>query len=241
GTKTGMEGNFLSAGLAPGNYSVSVEAPGFKKFSQTGIPLNANDKLDVGSLQLEVGAVTESIEVSSQAALLKTESVELSGTVTGRQLESIEVNGRSPLDLAKLVPGVVSTTNLAVGGIQGLNNLNVNGERASQNNLSINGIGAVDTGNNGQQTAVLSMDSIQEFKILTGTYQAEYGRSVGAQISLVTKTGSEQFHGSGYWYHRNESLNANTFLNNLRGLPKPLFRYNDPGYTIGGPVYIPKV
>src|SRR5678816_3426712 len=88
GTKTGMEGNFLSAGLAPGNYSVAVEAPGFKKFSQTGIPLNANDKLDVGSLRLEIGAVTESIEVSSQAALLKTESVELSGTVTGRQIEN---------------------------------------------------------------------------------------------------------------------------------------------------------
>ena len=114
GTKTGMEGNFLSAGLAPGNYSVSVEAPGFKKFSQTGIPLDANDKLDVGNLQLEVGAVTESIEVSSHAALLKTESVELSGTVTGRQIENIEVNGRSPLDLAKLVPGVVSTANLRV-------------------------------------------------------------------------------------------------------------------------------
>jgi hypothetical protein len=246
-TKTGTEGNFLSAGLAPGNYSVSIEAPGFKKFSQTGIPLDANDKLDVGSLRLEVGAVTESIEVTSQAALLKTESVELSGIVTGRQLESIEVNGRSPLDLAKLVPGVVSTTNLAVGGIQGLNNLNVNGERASQNNLSINGIGAVDTGNNGQQTAVLSMDSVSEFKILTGTYQAEYGRSIGAQISLVTKTGTEQFHGSGYWYHRNDSLNANTFLNNARPsfgqafVPRPLFRYNDPGYTVGGPIYVPKV
>ena len=179
--------------------------------------------------------------MSSQVALLKTESVELSGTVTGRQIENIEVNGRNPLDLAKLVPGVVSTANFSLAGIGGLNNLNVNGNRGSQNQLTINGIGAVDTGNNGQQTAVLSMDSVQEFKILTGTYQAEYGRSVGAQISLVTKTGTEQFHGSGYWYHRNESLNANTFLNNLRGLPKPLFRYNDPGYTIGGPIYIPKV
>jgi len=246
-TKTGMEGNFLSAGLAPGNYSVSVEAPGFKKFSQTGIPLDANDKLDVGSLRLEVGAVTESIEVTSQAALLKTESVELSGTITGRQIENIEVNGRNPLDMAKLIPGVVSTANFSVGGIGGLNGLNVNGERASQNNLTINGIGAVDTGNNGQQTAVLSIDSVSEFKILTGVYQAEYGRSIGAQISLVTKTGTEQFHGSGYWYHRHDSLNANSFLNNARPsfgqafVPRTLYRYNDPGYTVGGPIYIPKV
>src|SRR5262249_36511549 len=79
------------------------------------------------------------------------------------------------------------------------------------------------------------------FKILTGTYQAEFGRSLGAQISLVTKSGTEQFHGSGYWYHRNESLNANTYINNARGFQRPLFRYNDPGYTIGGPLYIPKV
>ena len=246
-TKTGTEGNFLSAGLSPGNYTVSVEAAGFKKFSQTGIPLDANDKLDVGSLRLEVGAVTESIEVSSQAALLKTESVELSGTITGRQIENIEVNGRNPLDMAKLVPGVVSTTNFSVGGIGGLNGLNVNGERASQNNLTINGIGAVDTGNNGQQTAVLSIDSVSEFKILTGVYQAEYGRSIGAQISLVTKTGTDQFHGSGYWYHRNDSLNANSFINNARPsfgqafAPRTLYRYNDPGYTVGGPIYVPKV
>src|SRR5689334_4541811 len=212
-TTTGAEGSFLAAGLFPGTYSVSVESPGFKKFSKIAIPLDANDKLDVGNLVLEVGAVTESVEVSSQVALLQTESVERSATITGHQIENIEVNGRNPLDLAKLIPGVVSTANFSLGGIGGLNNLNVNGERASQNNLTINGISAVDTGNNGQQTAVLSIDSISEFKMLTGTYQAEYGRSIGAQIALVTKTGSEQFHGSGYFYHRNDSLNANSFLN----------------------------
>src|SRR5690242_6844547 len=246
-TKTGMEGDFRSAGLLPGTYSVSIEAPGFKKLSRAAIPLYANDKLDIGSLQLEIGAVTESIEVTSQAALLKTESVELSGVITGKQIENIEVNGRNPLDLAKLVPGVVSTASFALGGIGGLGNLNVNGERGSQNQLTINGIGAVDTGNNGQQSAVLSMDSVQEFKILTGTYQAEYGRSIGAQISLVTKSGTDDFHGSGYWYHRHDSLNANSFLNNARPsfgqafAPRSLYRYNDPGYTVGGPIYIPKV
>ena len=117
----------------------------------------------------------------------------------------------------------------------------MNGARPSQNQLSINGIGNVDTGNNGGMNVSVSTDSIAEFKMLTGSYQAEYGRSVGGQIALVTKSGTDQFHGSGYWYHRNDSLNANTFLNNVRGLAKPLFRYNDPGYTIGGPVYIPKV
>ena len=117
----------------------------------------------------------------------------------------------------------------------------MNGARPSQNQLSINGIGNVDTGNNGGMNVTVSIDSIAEFKILTGSYQAEYGRSVGGQITVVTKSGTDQFHGSGYWYHRNDSLNANTFLNNVRGLAKPLFRYNDPGYTIGGPIYIPQV
>ena len=239
--KTAADGTFLFAGLLPGTYSVSVEAMGFKKLSRPNIPLDANDKLAVGDLALEVGAVTESIEVTANAALLQTQSVERSATITGTQVENIEVNGRNPLDMAKLIPGVVSTANFSVGGIGGLNGLSVNGERASQNQLTINGIGDVDTGNNGQQNVVVSTDAISEFKILTGTYQAEYGRSNGAQIALVTKTGSEEFHGEGYWYHRNDSLNSNSFLNNARGLSRPLYRYNDPGYNIGGPVYIPKI
>ena len=242
-TKTSADGTFLVAGLLPGSYTVTVEAMGFKKLSRPGIPLDANDKLAIGDLALEVGAVTESIEVSAETALLQTQSVERSATITGTQVENIEVNGRNPLDLSKLVPGVVSSANFSVGGINGLNGLNVNGQRASQNQLTINGIGDVDTGNNGQQNVVISMDAVAEFKILTGTYQAEYGRSIGAQISLVTKSGSEQFHGEGYWYHRNDSLNANSFLNNARTpfLARPLFRYNDPGYNVGGPIYIPKI
>ena len=136
----------------------------------------------------------------------------------------------------------------AVGNAaNGANNFTANGTRPSQNQVSINGIGDVDTGNNGGMNVSVSNDSIAEFKVLTAAYQAEFGRSAGAQVQLVTKSGTAEFHGSGYLYHRNEGLNANTFLNNIRpqfGLavtPKPLFRYNDPGYTIGGPVYIPKV
>lgn len=113
-TKTGAEGAFLSAGLLPGNYTISVEATGFKKLSRSEIPLDANDKLDVGNLQLEIGSLTESVEVSAEAALLQTESVERSATVSGKQIENIEVNGRNPLDLAKLIPGVVSTANFSL-------------------------------------------------------------------------------------------------------------------------------
>lgn len=242
--KSGADGNFTFAGLLPGNYSMTIEAPGFKKLLRPGIALDANDKLALGDAVLEVGNVADSIEVSAQTVLLQSESVERSATISGKQIENLETNGRNPLDMAKLVPGVTFTTgtSYAVGNSgTGANTFSVNGSRPSQNQLTINGIGDVDTGNNGGMNVSVSIDSIAEFKILTGSYQAEYGRSVGGQISLVTKSGTEQFHGSGYWYHRNESMNANTYLNNVRGLQRPLFRYNDPGYTIGGPIMIPKV
>jgi hypothetical protein len=243
-TKTSAAGDFSIAGLLPGNYSVAVEAAGFKKLNRSDISLDANDKLSVGDLTLEVGSLTDSIEVVGTTALLQTESVERSATVTATQIANIEVNGRNALDMAKLVPGVQFTTgtSYAVGSSSnGANDFTVNGARPSQNQLSINGIGNVDTGNNGGMNVAVSIDSVAEFKILTGSYQAEYGRSAGGQIAVVTKSGTEEFHGSGYLYHRNDGLNANTYINNVRGLAKPLFRYNNPGYTIGGPIFIPKV
>jgi Carboxypeptidase regulatory-like domain/TonB-dependent Receptor Plug Domain len=248
--KTSSDGTFTVAGLMPGNYSIMVEAPGFKRLNRSSITLDANDKLAIGDLVLDVGAVTESVEVSAQTVVLQTESVERSATIGTQQIENIETNGRNPLDMAKLVPGVSFTngTSYAVGSSgTGANTFTVNGTRPSQNQLSLNGIGNVDTGNNGGMNVSVSNDSISEFKVLTGSYQAEYGRSAGAQISVVTRSGSDQFHGSGYWYHRNDSMNANSFLSNARPslgqafLPRPLFRYNDPGYTIGGPIYIPKL
>ena len=242
--KTNGTGDFFTPGLQPGSYSISVESPGSRNWSARRSRSMLTKSSRLATLTMEVGAVTESIEVTAQAALLQTESVERSNAITGKQVENIEVNGRNALDMAKLVPGVQFTTgtSYAVGSSgTGANNFTVNGARPSQNQLSINGIGNVDTGNNGGMNVSVSIDSIAEFSILTGSYQAEYGRSVGGQINMVTKSGSDNFHGSGYWYHRNDSLNANTFLNNARGLAKPLFRYNDPGYTVGGPVYIPHV
>ena len=240
-SKTNDQGDFLFPALQPGNYTLAIEAQGFKKLERANIPLDAADKLALGDLTLQVGALTEAVSVEADAALLQTESVERSETVTTKQIENIEVNGRNPLDLAKLVPGVVDTANFSVGGVGGLSGIQVNGSRGTENQLMINGIGDIDTGANGSQNVTISLDSMAEFKILTGMYQAEYGRNAGAQISMVTKSGTSQFHGSGYWYHRHDDLNANTFINNVRGLPRNLFRFNDPGYTVGGPVYIPKL
>src|SRR5258708_6715381 len=238
-SKTDMEGRFIFTNLLPGRYAITVDSQGFKKVERTDINLLANDKLSVGVITMDIGSVTEAIQVSAQAVQLKTESAERSEAMTGVELENIAVNSRSYLQLVGILPGVVSTANLGTGGPGGLGKISANGARFDQNNLTLNGLGNVDTGNNGDQLATVSLDAVQEFKVLSGTYQAEYGRSSGAQISVVTKSGTTEFHGSGYWFHRHEGLNANNWKNNRDGLQRNLFRFNDLGYTIGGPVYIP--
>ncbi|PYT16232.1 MAG: hypothetical protein DMG59_11055 [Acidobacteria bacterium] len=228
-TVTDLEGRFVFPQVLPGTYTIAVEAPGFKKYEKRDVILYGNEKLSVGNLNLEIGAVEQSVEVSAQAITLQTESGERSQTLNTKQLENIAVNGRSYLSLVGLTPGVATVPNLQTAGHGGVGSIAVNGARQNQNNLTLDGIGNVDTGNNGDQLATVSLDSVQEYRILTNAYQAEYGRSSGAQISVVTRSGSSEFHGSGYLFHRNEGLNAT----------RNLFRYNDVGYTLGGPVYIP--
>jgi hypothetical protein len=239
-THTDSSGRFVFPQLPPGIYNIKIQNAGFQTFEQKAVTLNANDKLSIGEVTMIIGQTSQVVEVTATAAPIQLESAERSDALVGQQLQNVAVNSRSYLDLVKLVPGVVSTVNLQTAGTGGLGSIAANGARANQNQLTINGIGDVDTGSNTTQNITLSLDSIQEFKILTSAYQAEYGRSSGAQISVVTKSGSSDFHGSGYWFHRHEGLNANNWMNNFRGLPRRLFRFNDLGYTFGGPVYIPK-
>jgi hypothetical protein len=244
--KTDDQGRFVFGTVPPGIYRIDVQAGGFKEFSQTGIVLDSNDRLALGQLVMQIGAVSEHVEVSAAAILLQTESAERSATLVSKQMENVAVNSRSPLALVGMAPGVVNTANLSVGGPGGVANISANGVRPNSNQLNINGISNVDTGNNGGPNATLSLDSIAEFKILTGVYQAEYGRAMGVQINMVTKSGSSEYHGTGYFFHRNDSLNANTWSNNRLpigggGNPRALFRLNDFGFTLGGPVFIPKI
>src|SRR5262249_25839543 len=159
------------------------------------------------------------------------ESAERSTALVSKQMENIAVNSRSYLDLVKLVPGVVSTVNLQTAGPGGLANISANGTRTNSNQLTINGISNVDTGSNGSVNVTLSRRAVKECKILPGVYQAEYGRSMGPQINVLTKSGPSDSHGSAYWFHRHDSLNANNWKNNRDGLPRNLFRFNDLGGT----------
>src|SRR5215467_32004 len=213
-TRSDESGRFVFPQIPPGTYTIKIEATGFKRLERPGIVLNANDKLALGELTMEAGVISEQIEVTATAPPLQTESAERSAALVSKQMENIAVNSRSYLDLVKLVPGVVSTVNLQTAGPGGLSNISVNGTRVNSNQLTINGISNVDTGSNGSVNVTLSLDSVQEFKILTGVYQAEYGRSMGAQISVVTKSGTSDVHGSAYWFHRHDGLNANNWYSN---------------------------
>lgn len=238
-TDSDESGRFAFTTLQPGTYVLEVKAKGFKTYRRENVVVQANDRLTLGDIKLEVGQVDQVIEVTAAAVQLKTESAERSDVLVTKQLENVAVNGRSYLALAALTPGVVSTGNFQTAGTGGLGAISANGARANQNQLTLNGISNVDTGNNGDQLATISLDSVQEYRILTGIYQAEFGRSSGAQISVVTKSGTNQFHGSGYYYRRHDSLNANDWLSNRDGRSRRLYRFNNPGYTIGGPIWIP--
>ena len=229
---TNAEGTFFFNPLKPSLYRVVVEASGFKKIERNEIRVSANDRLDLPDFVLAVGAITDSVTVESSGVILQTRGAEKGGVLTGNQVINLALNGRSFLDLTRTVPGVVPT-----GGIGG----SVNGNRSNQNNLMVDGITNIDTGSNGGQLATMNIDQIAEFKMLTNSQPAEYGRSSGAAISVVTKSGTRDLHGTGYLFHRHEGLNANNWRNNLEGRSRQLFRDNTAGFNIGGPAYIPKI
>ncbi len=225
------DGSFVFTQLQPGTYTVSIEAAGFKKFEQKGVKVFANDRLSLGEVVLSVGALTETVTVEAEAATVQTASAERSGVLTTRQVEDLAENGRSLFDLTRVVPGVVYTGGL--GGIM------ANGNRGNQNNFTLDGVTNVDTGSNGGTLATTNIDMIAEMKVITNSQPAEFGRSSGAQVEVVTKSGTKDFHGTGYFFHRHEDLNANSWRNNVDGRKKDYYRYNTEGFNIGGPAFIP--
>ena len=171
---------------------------------------------------------------------LQSMSGERSFTLQSEALKNIANNGRALFNFATLVPGALSqnTGNTELGSVSGFT---VNGQRPNSNNITIDGVANIDTGDNGGNMATTNIDAVAEFKILTNAYQAEYGRAVGGQLQVVTKSGTQAFHGSGYWYGRRSDWDANSYLNKRETpeVPKQKTARNDSGYTFGGPVAFP--
>jgi hypothetical protein len=234
-TITNEAGIYLFSALPAATYTVTVELPGFKIYKKTDVKLFVNDRLGLPPVVLELGSQAESVTVEAEAVTLETVSGERSGIVTGRQMVDIALNGRNFASLLKLVPGVPPDTAPAGLGV----NANINGQRENQNNFTVDGQTVTDSGVNQQFAYRINVDAIAEFKVSTNSQGAEFGRNSGAQIQVATKSGTQDFHGGGYWFKRHEGWNANSFTNNRQGIPRQVYRFLTAGYFLGGPVYIP--
>ncbi len=231
---TNNEGSFVITPLNPASYKLTIEAPGFRVYNQENIVLNLNDRIGLPAIVMQVGTTGESITVEATVTPLETVTAERSGIVTGRQIVDIAVNGRSYTTLTRTVPGAIPD-----GGLGG----SFNGQRTSANNFTVDGQNVTDTGVNTQVGFGyrLNLDSIQEFKVTTNSAAAEFGRNSGAQVQVATKSGTNQFHGSGWWFKRGEFMNANNFIANSNGQTRPIYRFMQTGWTFGGPVTVPKI
>ena len=241
-TQTTTEtGSYLLVNLIPGRYQVDVELSGFKKSSQL-VTLDVGQRARVDAT-LEVGNFNETVTVAETTQLLNTNDATLGGVVPQMQVANLPLAIRNWDDLLTLVPGVQQDRYTEQGGGTSFGRtggINVHGARALQNNFLLDGVDNNSISENVQelttQVSRPSVDSIQEFKVVTTPYSAEYGRSPGAAVSVSTKSGTNAFHGTGYEYFRNQAMDSIDYFSKKAGAPKPDNRQNQPGGNIGGPI-----
>jgi hypothetical protein len=242
---TDNQGTFRFVNLDPGIYNVMVAAPGFKSQTQTGIVVTAQETHNAGKMALQIGSATDSVTVSAEAAQVQLNSSEKSQTVDSKDLEDLTLKGRDLFGYIKLVPGVIDTAaSRDVTSHGAISGMNINGATSALN-FTVDGVTDMDTGSNTSVQFEPNLDAIQELKVLTSNYAAEFGRNSGGTITMVTKNGTQDFHGTAAWNHRHEEFNADTWVNNHTikngaATPRVPYRYNIETYSFGGPVYIPK-
>ena len=250
-TTTSAEGRFVFPEILPGNFNLTIEANGFKKLEQTNIVVSAAERVTLPGLVLQVGQVGETVTVTAEQSAIKTESAERSGVINTRQYQELPLKGRDWMSGTRLLPGVVDSnaTGRDAPGWSTAGGISINGTRTTAVYLNLDGVNLSDTGQNGTNYLAPNIDAIAEVKVLTNNFQAEYGHSSGGNITTVTKSGTRDFHGGAYYFNRNEWFNANEWANNRNpavagsttavAVPKPKYRFNNPGYFVGGPVLIP--
>ena len=236
---TDENGFYTVTNLPVGTYTIEAEQKGYKKALVSGQSVTADARLTV-DLKLEVGEVSETVEIVGAAGeTVNTTSGEVSRVIDQQQVQNLALNGRNYIQLLSLVPGVALlnddqlelTTSLAT------NNQSINGNRGQTNNVTIDGGFNLQSGSNASQINNLGIDYIQEVKIQTSNFSAEYGRNSGAQVSLVTRSGGNDFHGSAFEFLRNDKLDARSFFAPVR----PTLRFNNFGYSFGGPIFKDKL
>jgi len=234
--------------LPVGRYSVTVETKGFKKVVHSGIVLNVGDKVAV-NFTLVVGTVSEIVSVQSDAVRVDTESATASGVISGTQLKELSLNSRNYAQLVLLVPGASDSGNAdqifpgATAPIGTNSSLSKSMAIAAKKTTAGGWRGQCGPRLKPDSAFFSSIDAISEFRVVRGAYDAESGRSAGAQVNVITRSGTADIHGGLYEFFRNNYLNANSFFNKAGStlVQRPVLRYNDFGGTVGGPVYIPKL
>jgi len=233
-------GNYLVPFLPPGRYTVSAEAAGFKKVTLTNVEVQVDQKARV-DFALEVGAVTETVNVEANVPLVSTDTSELGAVVNEHQIKELPLNGRDFVHLTRVIPGVLR--GIPGSNIDGAGSLAwrmsasfaANGNRTRDNNFLLDGVDNNETWLN-SVVVFPSVDAIQEFKVQTSTYSAEFGRSSGGVVNIQIKSGTNDMHGSLFEFLRNDRLDANDLFNNKFARAKPPFRQNQFGGTLGGPI-----
>ena len=247
--KTSKEGEYSAPLLPIGHYSVTIETPGFKKTTQTDIILNVNDRRSV-AVVLEVGSDSETVTVEANALQVNSDSDAATGLITGTQVRELALQSRNYEEMVQLMPGVSADIGDALyAGVSAPNGntnetaFSLNGSFGSSNSWTVDGADNVDRGGNFSLLNYPSVDAIDEFKVLRGNYSAEYGRSAGGVINVITRSGKSKFHGGAYEFFRNNVLDANDWGNKQQSpvAARTAFRYHDFGWTLGGPVFIPHV
>jgi Carboxypeptidase regulatory-like domain len=235
--KTNENGDYDFIEVPVGTYRLEFDVPGFKKNVRRGVSLDINQVITL-NMTMQVGATQEVVDVTSEAPLVETTSTQLGAVVGDRAVSELPLNSRDTYQFLQLQPGVMSTvgsSNSIVYGSSNAGAVSVNGGRGRSNNFSVNGGDANDQFVN-LPTVQPSPDSIAEFRVLTNTFDAEYGRNSGSVVNVVTKSGTNQFHGNVYEFFRNKVLNANAYCFSADGCPKPQFNQNQFGGTFGGPI-----
>ncbi len=245
-----QQGEYSVPALQPGTYEVTVEANGFKTIRQSGVVVEVDQRARL-DFALTVGSAAETVNVEGNAPLLNTSDASVSTVIDHQFVENLPLNGRSFSSLIDLTPGVVLTpSNFYEQG-----QFSVNGQRPDANYFMVDGVsanlGTAGSGSNlgqggagqlpatsafGGTSNLVSLDALEEFRIITSTFAPEYGRTPGAQISVVTKSGTNAFHGTAFEYFRNDKLDANDWFANANGLARPELRQNDFGGVLGGPI-----
>lgn len=225
---TTASGLYAFPSIPAGSYTLQVEGKGFKKFQLTKVVLQINSPASVNAA-LEVGASNETIQVEANAETIQTNNAVIGNVVERKAIESLPLNGRNPLNLLIYEPGVVQRS----GGT-----VNVNGSRGTAVNVTIDGIEANESTNPNPTNNIfrINPDNVQEFKVTTSNPSAEEGRNSGANISIATRSGTNQFHGTAFEFFRNTALNANEFFARAQGQEKPLIKLNQYGFELGGPI-----